>query len=89
MKGKKLIVAICAALAIGMASITAFAATARETGNAGIVAKLTNRSVDSVLTESYQQNKSFAQIADEAGKLSDFKKIKTEDTAVFTHPDLR
>ncbi|TCS81930.1 hypothetical protein [Pectinatus cerevisiiphilus] len=90
MKSKKMIVAVCAALAIGMASITAFAATARETGRAGIVAELTDRSVNSVLQESYQQNKSFAQIADEAGKLSDFQKIESVQKNNFLKPaDLR
>ena len=59
--------------AIGLASITAFSATASEAGTAKIVADLTDRSVNSVMEESYKQHKSFAQIADEAGKLDDYK----------------
>ncbi|WP_196593619.1 hypothetical protein [Pectinatus sottacetonis] len=72
--GNKLIISLTVAVAIAMASITAFAATAAETRTAEIAATLTNRSIDSVLRESYSQHKTFAQIADEAGKLDDFKK---------------
>ncbi len=73
MTGKKIIIIFTVALGIIMASITAFAATAAEVQQAQIVSQLTNRTVDSILQESYHSNKTFGQIAQEAGKKDAFR----------------
>ena len=79
MAGKKIIIILAVVLGIVMASITAFVATAAEVQQAQIVSQLTNRSVNSVLQESYQTNKTFGQIADEAGKKDAFREELTSN----------
>lgn len=69
---KKLIIsgALLAALSVGTASALAQPA---YTNPMQIAASLTGRSVDSIADECYTSGKSPAQIADEAGKLDEFK----------------
>lgn len=69
-------VLITGLLSLGVAT-TAFA-TSNYTNPAQIVAALTNRSVDSVVDERYQTGKTFGMIADEAGKLAEFKQEMLE-----------
>lgn len=69
-------VLITGLLSLGVAT-TAFA-TSNYTNPAQIVAALTNRSVDSVVDERYQTGKTFGMIADEAGKLIEFKQEMLE-----------
>lgn len=63
-------------LSLGVVT-TAFA-TSNYTNPAQIVAALTNRSVDSVVDERYQTGKTFGMIANEAGKLAEFKQEMLE-----------
>lgn len=59
-------------LAIGATSVTAFAASAYRTP-ADAVAGLTGKSVESVITEKQESNKTYGTMAAEAGKLEEFK----------------
>ena len=64
-------------IVFGCGLLQAFA-TSNYTNPAQIVAALTNRSVDSVVDERYQTGKTFGMIADEAGKLIEFKQEMLE-----------
>lgn len=61
-----------AALIIGATSITAFAASTYSTP-AEAVAGLTGKSVESVIDERSETGKTYGTIADEAGKLAEYK----------------
>ena len=85
MKSKKLITALgVVVLAISAISFTAFAASAYDTP-AQAVAGLTGRTEESVVAQRTETGDSYGAIANEAGKLEEFKKemleIRKEDLA--------
>ena len=69
---KKFAVIGIAVLAIGATSITAFAASSNNSP-ADIAAGLTGKSVEDVIVEKTETGKSYGTIANDAGKLEDFK----------------
>lgn len=64
-------------LAMGVTSVAGFAASIYKTP-AEAVAGLTERTVESVMAERQETNKTYGAIADEAGKLDEFKKESIE-----------
>ncbi|MEG1761756.1 MAG: hypothetical protein RR251_07600 [Hydrogenoanaerobacterium sp.] len=72
---KKLFATIIAVGMAAMLSITAFAAepAAKYSTPADIVAGLTGRTVESVIAERAESGKTYGTIADNAGKLTEFK----------------
>lgn len=71
-KAKKLAIPVVLALAIGAISFTAFAASSYGSP-AEIAAALTGRSVDEVTAQKSEDGTTYGSIADEAGKLEEFK----------------
>lgn len=74
---KKIATAGAIAIAIGATSITGFASSTYKTP-ADVAAGVTEKSVESIMTERQETNKSFGTIAAEAGKLEEFKKESIE-----------
>lgn len=74
---KKILVAGTMTLAIGATSITAFAASVYKTP-AEAVAGITGQTVESVVAEKVETGKTLGEIADEAGKLDEFKAERLE-----------
>lgn len=70
---KKIMIAGVVMLTIGVTSVTAFAASDYKTP-AELVAGLTGKTVESVMTERQETSKTCGTIAAEAGKLDEFKK---------------
>ncbi len=71
---KKLIVCGTAAAVLSLSAMSVFAQPSDTPDNpAQITAEVTGRSVESIIEERKDTGKSFAQIADEAGKLDEFK----------------
>lgn len=64
-------------LAMGVTSVAGFAVSLYKTP-AEAVAGLTERTVESVILERQETNKTYGTIADEAGKLDEFKKESIE-----------
>ncbi len=73
---KKLVVTGIMILAIGATSITAFAYS--YDSPADVVADLTGETVESILSEKRETGKTYGQIADEAGKLKEFRQEMIE-----------
>ncbi len=71
-KFKRMVIIGSTILAIGATSITAFAASPYKTP-AEAVAGLTGKTVESVIAEKVETNKTYGTIAKEAGKLDEFK----------------
>lgn len=71
-KLKKTIIIGATILAIGLTSVTAFAASPYKTP-AEAVAGLTGKTLESVIAERTNTNKTYGTIAKEAGKLNEFK----------------
>jgi len=71
-KFKKITLVGAAVLVIGAMSVTAFAASISSTP-AEAVAGLTGKTVESVIAEKTESGKTYGTIADEAGKLEEFK----------------
>lgn len=71
-KTKKIITLVLVALLIGAISLTAFAETQYKTPSE-IVAAITGRTLESVVEEKEESNKTYGKIASEAGKLDEFK----------------
>lgn len=71
-KLKKLVTIGAMVLAIGATSITAFAASAYDSP-AEAVSGLTGKTVESVIAERMETKKTYGTIANEAGKLEEFK----------------
>lgn len=74
---RKIIILGGVILALGVTSFTALAARDHKTP-AETLAGLTGKTVDSVIDEREETNKSYATIASEAGKLEEFKKENLE-----------
>ncbi len=73
MKKIKQVLTVCLSiLALAALSATVFAASAYST-QAEVVAGITGRTTESVLTERIETGKTFGTIASEAGKLDEFK----------------
>ena len=64
-------------LALGATSITGFAATTNKTP-AEVLAGLTGKTVESLISEKQETNKTYGQIAAEVGKLDEFKQVNME-----------
>ncbi|SHJ49050.1 Protein of unknown function [Hathewaya proteolytica DSM 3090] len=78
MKNLKKIIAMGAVvLTVGVTSITALAVSSYKTP-AEAVAGITGRSVDQVIAERKDKNKTYGTMASEAGKLEEFKKEMLE-----------
>jgi len=71
-KAKKLAIPVVLALAIGAISFTAFAASSYKSP-AEAAAALTGRSVEEVTAQKSEDGTTYGSIADEAGKLEEFK----------------
>lgn len=71
-KLKKMVIIGSTILAIGATSITAFAASPYTTP-AEVVAALTGKTTESIIAERAATNKTYGTIANEAGKLDEFK----------------
>lgn len=76
-KRNKIAVVGAAVLVMGAMSVTAFAASAYSTP-AEAVAGLTGRTVESVTEERAESGKTYGTIANDAGKLTEFKEEMTE-----------
>ena len=74
---KKVIALGTMILAIGTTTFTAFAASEYRTP-AEVVAGITGKTIDNVLTEKMETGKTYGTIAREAGKLDEFKKENLE-----------
>ena len=82
-KFKKIAAAGAAVLTVGVMAVTAFAASDYKTP-AEIVAGLTGKSVESVTAEKTESGKTYGTIANDAGKLEEFKsKILENKKAVL------
>ena len=78
MKLKKNIIAIStASLVILATSVTAFATTG-YTNPAGVLAEITNSTIESVISKKAETGKTYGSIAAEAGKLDEFKAASLE-----------
>ncbi|MHB1454011.1 MAG: DUF2680 domain-containing protein [Saccharofermentanales bacterium] len=71
-KAKKMAIPVVLALAIGAISFTAFAASSYSSP-AEVAAALTGKSVDEVTAQKSEDGTTYGSIADEAGKLEEFK----------------
>ncbi|MHB8962817.1 MAG: DUF2680 domain-containing protein [Saccharofermentanales bacterium] len=71
-KAKKFVIPVVLALAIGAISFTAFAASSYKSP-AEVAAALTGKSVDEVTAQKSEEGTTYGSIADEAGKLEEFK----------------
>ncbi|MGB7606444.1 MAG: DUF2680 domain-containing protein [Lutisporaceae bacterium] len=71
-KLKKMVILGSTILAIGATSITAFAASPYTTP-AEVVAALTGKTTESIIAERVETNKTYGTIANDAGKLDEFK----------------
>jgi len=71
-KFKKIVTLSAMVLMVGVTSLTAFAASQYNT-TAEAVAGLTGKTVESVIAERSETGKTYGDIADEAGKLTEFK----------------
>jgi len=76
-KTKKTILIVAVIAVLGALSIGAYAATTYETP-AEAAAGLTGKTVDQVVTERQETGKTYGTIADEAGKLDEFKDAMLE-----------
>ncbi len=76
-KMKKITAIGAMVLVIGATSITAFAAS-RYSSPAEAVAGLTGKTTESVIQEKQDTGKSYGAIAEEAGKLEEFKKERLQ-----------
>lgn len=76
-KIKKTTTVAAIVLAIGVTSVTGYAASIYKTP-AEAAAGLTGKTVESVMAERQEKNKSYGEIANEAGKLDEFKKESIE-----------
>lgn len=76
LNNKKTITILMITTLVGIAGST-FAKTT-HTNTAEMTAEITNQSVESVLEQKKNENKTFGQIAKEAGKLEEFKQKKME-----------
>lgn len=74
---KKVITVGALVLAIGVTSVTGFAASVYNTP-AEAVAGLTGQTVENVVAQRQETNKTYGRIAAEAGKLEEFKKENLE-----------
>lgn len=72
-KFKKVITVSAVVLALGVTSVVGFAESVYKTP-AEAVAGLTGKTVENVIVERQEANKTYGKIADEAGKLDEFKK---------------
>lgn len=71
-KSRKLTIIAAVVLVVGATSVTGFAASAYQ-GPAEAVAGITGQTVESVIAEKQETNKTYGKIAEEAGKLDEFK----------------
>jgi len=76
-KVRKLVIAGAMITLVGATSLTAFAASAYSSP-AEVLAGLTGRTVESVVAEKFETEKTYGTLANEAGKLNEFKAEVTE-----------